>query len=94
MTFITRTRIYGSSWLKRREVKHVRGAMIATVKDFRGHRTGWAKLGKVLNCWQISRLRDRNRGSRNQPDGIHGSDRTENSCVVARRAVKVSGKAR
>lgn len=34
MTFITRTRIYGSSWLKRREVKHVRGAMIAIVKIF------------------------------------------------------------
>jgi len=56
-----------------------------TVNDFRGHRTEWANLGKAMNCWQISRLRDRRRGSRNQADGIHG-DRTENS-VVARRAV-------
>jgi len=67
--------------LAKEEVKHVR----ATVNDFRGDRTEWAKLGKELNCWQISRLWDRHRGSRNQPDGIHG-DRTENS-LVARRAV-------
>jgi hypothetical protein len=57
---------------------HIWFLLGATVKYFRGHRTGLAKLGKVLNCWQISRLWDRNRGSRNQPDGRrHREDREQ-----------------